>query len=279
MEQKIFFLDIDGTLTEPGKNVAPESAIWAIEQARKQGHYVFLCTGRSYGMLLPLLQYDFDGVIASAGGYIEYRKEVIYDCPMTEKQRQTAMDLFKENGIFYTLECIDGCYTDEGFKDFLRCHAGERNNSELLRWQEQVEKTLNVFPMESYHGQPVYKIIMVGTSWEQFVRPQKILSSDFVFSIPDKDPNGFISGEIINRKFNKGKAVRQVCERLNIPLCRSIAVGDSINDMEMLQTAGLGICMQNGSEQLKQVADDICPSVLEDGILHVFSKYCLIGKE
>ena len=80
MEQKIIFLDIDGILTEPGKNVVPKSALWAIAQARNQGHYVFLCTGRSYGMLLPLLKllkYEFDGVIASAGGYIECCREVI----------------------------------------------------------------------------------------------------------------------------------------------------------------------------------------------------------
>ena len=37
MEQKIIFLDIDGTLTEPGKNVVPKSALWAIAQARSQG--------------------------------------------------------------------------------------------------------------------------------------------------------------------------------------------------------------------------------------------------
>ena len=123
MEQKIIFLDIDGTLTEPGHNEPPESAIQAIHQARKRGHYVFLCTGRNYDMLSPLLKYDFDGIIASSGGYIECQKEVIYDCPMTEphtlgreiwrgKLKQTAMNILKENGIFRTVECMDGSYTD-----------------------------------------------------------------------------------------------------------------------------------------------------------------------
>lgn len=41
MERKIIFLDIDGTLTEPGSNEPPESAIRAVCQARKEGHYVF----------------------------------------------------------------------------------------------------------------------------------------------------------------------------------------------------------------------------------------------
>ena len=53
MNRKIIFLDIDGTLTEPGSNEPPKSAVWAINQARKEGHYVFLCTGRNYGMLSP----------------------------------------------------------------------------------------------------------------------------------------------------------------------------------------------------------------------------------
>ena len=43
MDRKIVFLDIDGTLTQPGSNEPPESAVWAIAQARKAGHYVFLC--------------------------------------------------------------------------------------------------------------------------------------------------------------------------------------------------------------------------------------------
>ncbi|MBD5524844.1 MAG: HAD hydrolase family protein [Lachnospiraceae bacterium] len=76
---------------------------------------------------------------------------------------------------------------------------------------------------------------------------------------------------MLSEILNKGKAVRQVCERLNIPLCRSIAIGDSINAIEMLETAGLSICMQNGSDELKKVADDICPSVQGDGILYAFS--------
>ena len=84
MNKKLIFLDIDGTLTEPGKNIPPESAVEAVEMARRAGHKVFLCTGRNYGMLKPLLKYGFDGLIASSGGYIEVEKKVIYDHPMTK---------------------------------------------------------------------------------------------------------------------------------------------------------------------------------------------------
>ena len=47
MEQKLIFLDIDGTLTEPGKNIPPASAVEAVCRARKNGHKVVLCSGRN----------------------------------------------------------------------------------------------------------------------------------------------------------------------------------------------------------------------------------------
>ena len=97
----------------------PGSAVRAIEKAREQGHYVFLCTGRNYDMLSPLLKYGFDGVIASSGGHIRCGEKTIYDCPMTEEQKKKAMDILEKKGIFRTVECMDGSYTDEGFKDFL----------------------------------------------------------------------------------------------------------------------------------------------------------------
>ena len=54
---KLIFLDIDGTLTTPGSNVPPESALRAIRGAQAAGNKVFLCTGRNYAMLEPVLQY------------------------------------------------------------------------------------------------------------------------------------------------------------------------------------------------------------------------------
>ncbi|MDO4308874.1 MAG: HAD family hydrolase [Eubacteriales bacterium] len=276
MERKVIFLDIDGTLTEPGSNEPPESALRAIENARKLGHYVYLCTGRNYAMLSPLLKYEFDGIVASAGGYIKCGEEVIYDCPMTEEQKNTAMEVLKKNGVFHTVECMDGSYTDEGFKDFLREHASEGSNSELLRWREQIEKSLNILPMEAYHNQPVYKIVIMSPTAEQIEEPREVLKKDFQFCIQGRDKHGFVNGEIINRLFDKGRAVERVCSHLNIPIYDSVGIGDSMNDKEMLQTVGLSICMSNGSEELKPLVDDICPSVQEGGIRYAFLKHHLI---
>lgn len=279
MEKKVIFLDIDGTLTDPGSNEPPKSALLAIRQAREAGHFVFLCTGRNYGMLKPLLNYEFDGFVACSGGYIECGGKVIYDCPMTEKQQESAMGVLRKNGIFRTAECRDGSYTDEGFKEFLREHADEAGNSELLRWREQVEKSLNIRPMKEYGGQPVYKIVMMSPSMERLSEPRKILEPEFAFCIQEENAQGFVNGEVVNRKFDKGRGMEQVCRYLQIPIGRSVAVGDSMNDREMLETAGLGICMENGSDEMKRLADDVCPPVGKDGLWEAFRKHGLLEKD
>lgn len=276
MERKLIFLDIDGTLTEPGKNVPPQSALDAIKRAQEKGHLVFLCTGRNYDMMKPLLAYDFDGFIASSGAYIRCGQEEIFDCPMTEEQRVLALGLFEKNHIFKTVECKDGSYTDSGFKEFLKKNAESSGNSEFLRWREQLEKALNIRPMEEYQNQPVYKVVMMVDEEEKLEEPMAVLSRDFNFIIQEKNPQGFMNCEFISKQYDKGQAVERVCRHLGIPIENTYAFGDSMNDLEMMEMAGTSVCMENGSEALKAVADDICPSVTEDGLYRAFEKYGLL---
>lgn len=274
MNPKLIFLDIDGTLTEPGSNTPPDSALEAVRRAQKKGHKVVLCSGRNYGMLSPLLQYGFDAVIASAGGYIRRGDQIIYDQPMSRPQQEKAMEAFAQSGIFRTVESRDGSYTDEGFKLFLARTSG--SNSEQLRWREQLEHNLGIRPMAEYHGEPIYKIVFMSPSREALEEPIRQLSGEFDFCIQETDQSGIINGELINKQFNKGTAVRRLSEACGVPLADTIAFGDSMNDLEMLQTAGLSICMGNGSEALKKAADEVCPPVGEDGLFQAFKAHGLI---
>ncbi len=276
MDKKIIFLDIDGTLTEPGGNVPPASAIRAIKGAQEKGNYVFLCTGRNYDMLSPLLKYGFDGVIASSGGYIRYQEEEIYNCPIAEKQKNEAMELLKKNGIFRTIECMDGSYTDKEFKEFLEKNASEGSNSEMLRWRRQIEKSLHIRPMEEYAGQPAYKIVMMCWSKAQLKEPMELLGGEFSFCVQEPDRFGFINGELLSREYDKGRAVIRVCRHLGISQEQTAAFGDSMNDKEMMEAAAVSICMENGSAALKELADDICPAVTDDGLYQAFKKHGLM---
>ena len=134
MKQKLIFLDIDGTLTSPGSNIPPESAMKAVKKAQAAGHKVFLCTGRNPAMLAPVLALGFDGAVAGAGGYVFTNDEVLFDCPMKKEDFETGMRLLGENGVFRTIEAKDATWGDEDLGDFLS-QAGE-GNSELMRWRK-----------------------------------------------------------------------------------------------------------------------------------------------
>ena len=174
---------------------------------------------------------------------------------------------------------MGGSYTDEGFKEFLKKHAGEGSNSEMLRFREQIEKTLHILPMKEYKGEPVYKIVIISQTLEQIQRARSAMTDEFQFCIQEENKGGYINGEILSRDYDKGRALEKVCEHLGIPLADSVAFGDSMNDIEMIAAAGLGICMENGSRTLKEKADDICPSVRDGGIRKAFLKYGLAAEK
>ena len=276
MSKKILFLDIDGTLTEPGSNIPPESARKAVEKAKEKGHIIFLCTGRNYAMLEPVYKLGFDGAIGSAGGYIIYGEEVIFDCPMNEEQRLLVLNTLKDNGVFRTVECKDGSYTDEGFKQFLEENSSEGGNSELLRWRKQIEESLDIRPMSEYDGAPVYKVVYMSPSKDYLDEPKKILGNDFNIIMQEPDKFGITNGEIVNKIFDKGKAVIKVCEYMGIDIKDSIGFGDSMNDLEMIQQVGYSVVMENGSDPLKKLADYVAPKVTEDGLYLAFEKLELI---
>ena len=276
MKPKLIFLDIDGTLTSPGSNVPPDSALAAIREARENGHKVFLCTGRNHAMLSPLLDYGcFDGAVASGGGYVFCGERVLYDCPMSEQQKDTALRLFKEQGVFRTIEARDAAYCDEGLADFLNEASG--GNSELVRWRKALEKDLGIRPMREYDGRPLYKVIFMCSSVDQLAPAIEALEKEFYFLVQDVAAANCINGELINRKFDKGLGIRRMAEALDFPIEDTVGFGDSMNDLEMIETVGVSVCMENGSPALKKKSDLVCPSVAEDGLAWAFRKLGLVN--
>lgn len=62
---------------------------------------------------------------------------------------------------------------------------------------------------------------------------------------------------IVESSVSKGNAIRQLCNLLNVNISDTIAFGDDLNDLSMLQTVGYGVAMGNSNEKLKKVAKQI----------------------
>ncbi len=272
--QKLIFLDIDGTLTKPGENVPPDSAIEAIRGAQKNGNLVFLCTGRNPDMLKPLLKYGFDGFISASGGCVAVGDEVIYDHPMTAEETETALRLLHKNGVFCTVEGKDGSWGDENLDDFLK--GQPEGNSEIERWRKALAGNLNIRPMKEYDGSPVYKVVVMCLKEEQLREAGEALRDNYSFVVQEVPAHGCVNGELMNRAFDKGRGILKICGRLGVPVANTYGFGDSMNDLAMIQTVGTSVCMENGSAALKELADLICPSVEDDGIAEAFRKLKLV---
>ena len=270
MKQKLVFLDIDGTLTRPGENAPPASAMAAVRRAQEAGHKIMLCTGRNPAMLSPLLRLGFDGAVACAGGHVFCGDRVLFDCPMTDAQRDEALRLFRENGVFRTVEAKDASYCDEGIGRFLSGVSG--GNSELERWRAALEAELDIRPMSEYDGRPIYKLVFLCESASQLAPVRAALEAEFNFVVQEAFGSVCLNGELINRRFDKGTGVRIAAEALGFRLEDTIGFGDSMNDLEMIETVHLGVCMENGSETLKRVSDLVCPAVEADGLAQAFAQ-------
>ena len=270
MNRKLVFLDIDGTLTRPGENTPPAGAMAAIRRAQEAGHQILLCTGRNPAMLAPLLRLGFDGAVACAGGYVFCGDRVLFDCPMTDAQRDRALRLFKENGIFRTIEAKDASYCDEGIAHFLGSVSG--GNSELARWRTALEAELDIRPMADYDGRPIYKVVFLCESASQLAPVRAALEGEFHFVVQEAFGCSCLNGELINRSFDKGTGVRIAAEALGFRLEDTIGFGDSMNDLEMIETVGYGVCMENGSEALRRASDLVCPAVEADGLAQAFAQ-------
>ncbi len=274
---KLIFLDIDGTLTQPGENNPPTSAIQAIKKARAKGHKVFLCTGRNPDMLAPVFKLGFDGMISCAGGYVavgEDANEVLFDCPMSNEQRDVSLTSLHNHGVFCTIEAKDGSWGDENLGAFLQNQTSA--NSEIERWRKALSKNLGIRPMSEYDGSPIYKVVIMCEQMQQLDEAKNLLGNEFNFVLQEVKAHSCINGEILNKNFNKGSGVKLIAERFNTDLKNTIGFGDSMNDLEMIQTVGFSVCMANGAEALKKLADMVCPAVDDDGIAKAFADLNLI---
>ena len=281
MEQKLIFLDIDGTLLPPGDMLVPESTLQSLYRAKANGHKLFLCTGRNYRMTEPLLRHDcFAGAVCSAGGYVLCDGKVLVDIPMEPQQAAGVRAALERHGVECTLEARDTTFGGAKMAErwsFIHKNDGAMN-SEAERWRKAMEDGMSITPVEQYRGEPLYKIVFIADHESDLAEAKQLYGDQFVFCESKLDglDGGYVNGELINRKFDKGRGIKAVCDYLNVPLQDSIGFGDSDNDLQMTDVVGISVCMANGSASLKQRCDRIAPAVYEDGIPMEFAALGLI---
>jgi Cof subfamily protein (haloacid dehalogenase superfamily) len=226
-----------------------------------------------------IVDIGFDGIVCSAGSYIELDHQVIDETFIDYDKILEVIDIFKRNDIAFALEGTYATYADdEMMVRFTKAHHGITESSEMQRIRKEVESGMNRKTMKEFyeHPAPIHKITFIAKDNKDLKEPKELLSGEFMFVVHEMFSQENIQGEIIDSHTTKATAVIKILERLQASMEDTIAFGDSMNDFEMIEMVAYGFAMADGSEQLKAIADAICPSAKEDGVYQELKRLRLI---
>ena len=245
--------DFDGTLLRSDQTIAKETKE-AIERYRKDGGNFAICTGRTIDSILPRVkELGLTGLVACFQG------SVIVDVDSEKLLVDGSLPLAGVIEICRFLEVFSAhinVYTDEAYysnqeNEFLSLYeriAGVKaaviRDMPLSQFVAErglkVRKILVLVPPERKEG--VYHMLEQRFGEEYYVT----YSASFLV-------------EVTGRQYSKASAVRFIADAYGVPMKKTVAVGDSLNDLPMIECVGVGIAMQNADEALKKRAKIISP--------------------
>lgn len=245
---KLVICDIDGTLIVKHETLTPR-AKKAINELRQKGIYFGVASGRPlYQIRYSLNEWgfnDFDIIIGLNGSslwngieqkeysYYKMKKEWIKETIDLMKPFPSNPSIYKENKQLFFKE-------DEMFRMYAEKTGLEVEVAKSIEDLYQEDNAKIMFRVSELDMPEIEKMV------------KRHHSDSFV---------GFktspIMMEFCDKRINKGDALIKFCQMNNISLNEVVAFGDTTNDNEMLITAGLGVCMHNGSEDTKSIADCI----------------------
>lgn len=257
---KAIFFDIDGTLLSFNTHSIPQSAINAINAAKKQGIKVFLATGRLLWQIQKLDGLEFDGFITVNGSYcITTDGNVIFKKTIPREELKSLIS-FEANKIRfpYSFMLNKGIYVNTVNQDVeALAQLVQLPVPEIRNLNEMVDE--EVFQMNIYVNNILEEEIMRGV----------LVSCESSRWNP-------IFADINVKGINKRVGIDKFLEYYNIDLSETMAFGDGGNDIEMLKHVAIGVAMGNASDNVKQIADYVTDSVDNDGIEKALEHFDII---
>ena len=258
------FLDFDGTLAHDG--LVPDAHVRAIRRARAAGHRVLLCTGRSRAMIRPeTIAIGFDGVVGSAGAWVQVGDEVLLDRRIPAPAAARLLAVLDAHGAAYLLETPEGVY---GRID-LGPRFAERFDDIGLPLERVVPPDL--LHLRDHLDDVAFAKALCFDSSVPAAELVRLAGAEFACvttSLPGKDDGG----EVFLADVHKATGADVAARALGIPIERVIAVGDGMNDLELIAYAGLGVAIEGSDPRLLAVAARTAPPPERAGLATLFAE-------
>jgi HAD superfamily hydrolase (TIGR01484 family) len=240
---KLLALDLDGTLLNEEREVSARNRE-AIQKAVAAGIVVCVSTGRGMKSALEhVAELDLRGPFVTANGSEVWRTrdELLSREILSHATVARLLQVAEQTGVWFWAYTVDGLLKKEDFD-------GDVTRTQWLKM--------------GFYDEDAVRLGAARTAIADW--PELEISNSHLQNI-----------EINPRGVTKATGLQQICDALGISFAQVIACGDSLNDVAMIQAAGLGVAMGNAQPAVKAVADWETLSNDEDGVALVIEKFIL----
>ena len=269
---KLIASDLDGTLLKKNKTVSKENKK-AIAELSQKGVQFALSSGRTLGEIPDHVKGDPNvRYVIHSDGAVIYDKKTntrMEEC-MTGEVNKFVLDTLFSYHSYLTVRYLGESYADELIpttEESLLTYRLSRDYRDFVRANFNFS---NDFKNFCYGMEQIEMICVFFADDEEMAECRRRLSEDPALEISASEPSNL---EIYSCKAGKGKALLRLAEALHIPQSETIAMGDSPNDMEMVKMAGLGLAMENATDELKAVADAVICNNEQHAVVYVKEHY------
>lgn len=249
---KIIFFDIDGTLLRLRAKELSEKTVEALNRLKANGIRLCIATGRTPVSLSHFSGIEFDAFLTFNGSLCYNDTETIFSNPISPDDVQKLIRNADSLGRPVSVAT----------KNRLAANGFDIDLSDYYSIAHLQLTVAEDF--EQVSNEEVYQLLL-GCRETDYSAILKDVDGAKIAAWWDR------AVDIIPANGGKGIGIQKVLEYYHLDKSEALAFGDGNNDIEMLLSVGTGVAMGNASPQLKEVADEICKDVAEDGIYD----YCL----
>lgn len=278
--RKIVFLDVDGTLIDYDAKL-PASAAKAVNEARANGHKVYICTGCSKAEIEQRNLCDLDGMIGGNGAYVEDNGEVVMHHGLTREEVKHIVDWCNERHLGFYLEANSGMYCNDYMLEqgpATMVKYGQGKGADLSQATQNANNFVNSFihlTGDDLYRDDVNKISFILSDYQDHL--------DSKVEFPTLEANTWggkgelaLFGDLGPTGITKKTAIEVLLKHLNADVKDTISFGDAKIDLSMFELCAYNVAMGNGGKEIKEAADYITTDVNEDGLYNAFKYLKLI---